>query len=107
MASETNEHIVQRLLQLPKKQKSTSNNKLENIYSWAPPTTNPQWWVTGFSPEEVGKVDANKLVHVSCVDFSQFTENGVNDMYQKFWDNNKGKSTILFYDVNYTIWFMW
>ena len=52
-----------------------SSANIDNVFSWNPKAL--QWWVTGFNPEYVGRVDVNKLVSVGCVDFI-----GYEDMYE-------------------------
>ena len=52
-----------------------SSTNIDNVFSWNPEAL--QWWVTGFNPEYVGRVDVNKLVSVGCVDFT-----GHEDMYE-------------------------
>ncbi len=63
--------------------KYTDDTTVENKFSWAPEEN--QWWITGFNPKYVGKVDVKKQVMIGSVDFSKFTTvDGKNVMYSKF-----------------------
>ena len=90
------------------------NNKdnIDCIYNWAPTPDNPQWWITGFNPEYVGKVDVTKYVMIGTVDFS-----GNEEMYDRLKETgddtileyyNKATETyLIFDDQNKTGWVCW
>ena len=48
----------------------------EKIFAWSP--NEEQWWITGFNPNHVDRVDVNTEVLIGCVDFS-----GYEDLYKK------------------------
>ena len=52
---------------------------IDCIYNYSP--TSPQWWITAFNPEYVGKVDVTKHVMIGSVDFS-----GNEEMYDELLD---------------------
>ena len=63
---------------------------IDCIYNYSP--TDLQWWITGFNPEYVGKVDVTKYVMIGTVDFT-----GHEEMYEKL-ENTADKK-----DKNYNI----
>ena len=79
---------------------------IENIFHWYP--QNDQWWITGFNPKHVGKIDVHKQVMVGSVDFSGFEE-----LYKKLkeemdLEENKAKMEYLFFDDTHNaIWIIW
>jgi len=79
---------------------------IENIFHWYP--QNDQWWITGFNPKHVGKIDVHKQVMVGSVDFSGFEE-----LYKKLkeemdLEENKAKMEYLsFDDTHNAIWIIW
>ncbi|MCM1509071.1 MAG: DUF4474 domain-containing protein, partial [Ruminococcus flavefaciens] len=84
-----------------------SSTDIDNIFSWDP--TDEQWWITGFNPEYVDKVDVKKQVMVGCVDFTGNEDmfNGLYTKYEKEY-KYKNKSKYLIFDkINYNIWVCW
>ena len=77
---------------------------IENIFHWYP--QNDQWWITGFNPEHVGKVDVHKQVMVGSVDFSENEE-----LYKNFKVENENRSIVkdflIFDKDNLTVWLCW
>ena len=78
----------------------------EQIFGWNP--NEEQWWITGFNPKHVGKIDVHKQVMIGCVNFS-----GYEDLYKKI---NAAKDSFgyvekkkyLFFDEgNYCLWICW
>ena len=67
-----------------------------------------QWWITGWNPEYVDKVDVKKLVSVGCIDFA-----GHEDMYDALQTNMKSaqykaiRKYICFDDSNCCVWLLW
>lgn len=82
------------------------SGNIDNVFSWNP--NDKQWWVTGFNPEYVNKVDVKKLVSVGCVDFT-----GHEEMYNALKTNMKNSQFkeiskyVCFDDVNCCVWLMW
>lgn len=83
-------------------------NSIENIFAWEP--REDQWWITGFNPEWVGRVDKKKQIVIGCVDFSRFTDNnGENEMYTSFKLSNQEEYESFLYFENEikTVWIIW
>jgi len=82
---------------------------IENIFHWYP--QNDQWWITGFNPEHVGKVDVHKQVMVGSVDFSGFEElyeNLIDTMNEESDYYNKNAMLYLIPDDNFhKVWICW
>jgi len=86
-----------------------SKDDIDCIYNYSP--TDPQWWITGFNPEYVGKVDVTKYVMIGTVDFT-----GHEEMYEALEktsyleEKNYNKATkyyTVFDDENHTVWLCW
>ena len=81
-------------------------SNIDNIFSWVP--NEEQWWVTGFNPDYVGKVDYKKQVTIGMVDFSEHEE-----MFESLMKSIKAENEeiadeyIIFDDNNKTLWIMW
>lgn len=63
---------------------------IDNVFSWN--HNDKQWWITGWNPKYVNKVDVKKTVSVGYVDFV-----GHKDMYNALKANisNQKKSKII------------
>jgi len=74
-----------------------------NLVAWEP--TTPQWWITGFNPKHVGKVDVHKQVMIGSVVFN------TKAMYDYFVEYNGDRTTVKDYIIcdenNMTVWLMW
>lgn len=71
-----------------------------------------QWWITGFNPDWVGRVDKKTQAVIRRVDFSKFTDqNGDNKLYQALKDRTLGleyeRTFVNFDDDNKTVWLCW
>lgn len=79
-------------------------DKINNVFSWRP--NDDQWWITGFNPEYVNKVDVKKLVSVGCIDFT-----GHEEMYDALKTSTLRQNTIkdyaIFDDINLVVWLCW
>ena len=59
------------------------NGKVKEILAWNP--GEPQWWITGFNPNELGDdIDFKKQVLIGSVDFT-----GYDDLYEKLVNTRK------------------
>lgn len=77
---------------------------IDNVFSWNP--NDKQWWITGWNPKYVNKVDVKKTVSVGCVDFV-----GHEDMYNALKANisnqKKIKDYMIFDDRSVKAWLCW
>ena len=77
---------------------------IDNVFSWNP--NDKQWWITGWNPQYVNKVDVKKTVSVGCVDFV-----GHEDMYNELKENTITNSDIngymIFDDQSVKAWLCW
>jgi len=78
---------------------------IENIFHWYP--QNDQWWITGFNPKHVGKIDVHKQVMVGSIDFSGFEE-----LYWAFEENITAKyqnllKFLVFDEQRHNVWICW
>ena len=84
--------------------KALKENNIDCIYNWSP--TAPQWWITGFNPEYVGKVDVTKYVMIGTVDFS-----GREEMYKSLkykYEKNNPLSPYVYFDKDASVmWLCW
>lgn len=80
------------------------SGNIDNVFSWNP--NDKQWWITGFNPEYVNKVDVKKLVSVGCVDFTGHEEM-YNAMKSAISKRDDIKNYILFDDQNVSAWLCW
>jgi len=79
------------------------NGNVEEIFSWNPEA--PQWWITGFNPDHIGKVDVNKQVMIGNVNFKS------EGLYENFKIKTQSdlnlKDYVIFDNNTYTVWICW
>ena len=82
---------------------------IENIFHWYP--QNDQWWITGFNPKHVGKIDVHKQVMIGSVDFSGYEELYKSLIYTGNKDNDDyvyaADKYLISDDVHHKIWLCW
>lgn len=80
----------------------------KNVFSWEP--YEYQWWITGFNPDYVNKVNIKNLVSIGCVDFTGYDEL-YNSLKREMFTNIENTPFIIFDgdedDEIKTIWFNW
>ena len=82
----------------------------EKIFAWTP--NEEQWWITGFNPNHVDRVDVNTEVMIGRVDFSGYEDlycqlkNTTNEEYINTY-NEAAVKYLIFDDNNYYVWTIW
>ena len=74
-----------------------------NVFSWEP--YEYQWWITGFNPQYVDKVNMKRLISIGCVDFTGYDELFEELRVQTIPNNND--FFVAFDNETKTVWINW